>query len=201
MVIKFTVVENILRRDGDARRGDFIPMCLGWLNGNILNAPAQLKDLRLVRRVCQMDGSHLVINARSRVMTKACAHDQAERHFLKIRSPGEIPRGFHADSELPGFRPALHACCFTANSWPVVNTDLRFRQPALTRLAMLPLRVRSMNFRLPRIYDRTVHRFDRGLLIANQLIRPDHHEFCSVIKMVRLIRIDRQILGQLQFET
>ena len=132
-------------------------------------------------------------------MPEIGTHHQPEWHFLKSRR--EISRCLDADSELTGLGPAFQADGFPSDAGSLVDADLGLSQSALCGFAMFPLRANSMDFWLSGIDNRTCHRFTCRLLLANKLIRPDHHHFCGIIEMIRFVRVDGQVLDKLEFKT
>ena len=70
MIVEFAVVENILGGDGDTGRAYLISMLAGWLDRDVFNAPPELKRLRFIRSVLQMNDSHFLVDSRSRIMAK-----------------------------------------------------------------------------------------------------------------------------------
>ena len=64
VVVEFAVVENILGGDGDGGRAYLVSVLAGRLDRDVFDAPPKLKLLRVVRSVCQMNDSHLLIDSR-----------------------------------------------------------------------------------------------------------------------------------------
>ena len=65
---------------------------------------------------------------------------------------------------------------------------------------MVPFRAALMKLRLTGIDNGTRHRLAGGLLVTNQLIRPDHHHLRGIVEMIRLVRIGGKILGEREFK-
>ena len=132
-------------------------------------------------------------------MAEVGAHHQPEWHFLKPRR--EIPRCLDADSELTGFGPAFQADCFPADARPLINADFGLGQTVFTGFAVLPLRTGSVDFWFSGVDNRACHSLACSFLVANQLIRSDHHKFRGIIEMIRFFRVDGQVLGKLKLKT